>query len=96
MFLLDTNVCVQYLRGKNARVRQRLASWPTSDIYLCSIVLSELYYGWKGSHPRQERRSGFPSEVSLHCLNQPGEHVPLLPPKSFQHRQQPLDKSALR
>jgi tRNA(fMet)-specific endonuclease VapC len=45
MFLLDTNVCVQYLRGKNARVRQRLASWPTHDVHLCSVVLSELYLG---------------------------------------------------
>jgi tRNA(fMet)-specific endonuclease VapC len=45
MFLLDTNVCVQYLRGKNARVRQRLASWPAHDVHLCSVVLSELYLG---------------------------------------------------
>ena len=45
MFLLDTNVCVQYLRGKNARVRQRLAACPTHDVQLCSVVLSELYIG---------------------------------------------------
>ena len=30
MFLLDTNVCVQYLRGKNALVRQHLANDPLS------------------------------------------------------------------
>jgi tRNA(fMet)-specific endonuclease VapC len=45
MYVLDTNVCVQYLRGKNARVRQRLAACPTHDIHLCSVVLSELYLG---------------------------------------------------
>lgn len=45
MYLLDTNVCVQYLRGKNARVRQRLAACPTYDVALCSVVLSELYLG---------------------------------------------------
>lgn len=45
MFLLDTNVCVQYLRGKNVRVRQRLASTPTHEVWLCSVVLSELYIG---------------------------------------------------
>ena len=39
MFLLDTNVCVRYLRGKNARVRQRLAACPTQEIRLCSVVL---------------------------------------------------------
>jgi tRNA(fMet)-specific endonuclease VapC len=45
MFLLDTNVCVQYLRGKNALVRQRLAASPTPEVCLCSVVLSELYIG---------------------------------------------------
>jgi tRNA(fMet)-specific endonuclease VapC len=45
MFLLDTNVCVQYLRGKNARVRQQLASHPVHEVHLCSVVLFELYCG---------------------------------------------------
>jgi len=45
MFLLDTNVCVQYLRGKNVLVRQRLAACPTHEVRLCSVVLSELYIG---------------------------------------------------
>jgi tRNA(fMet)-specific endonuclease VapC len=45
MFLLDTNVCVQYLRGKNAKVRRRLASQPTHEVSLCSVVLFELYLG---------------------------------------------------
>jgi tRNA(fMet)-specific endonuclease VapC len=45
MFLLDTNVCVQYLRGKNALVRQRLATCATHEVVLCSVVLSELYVG---------------------------------------------------
>src|SRR5579884_310516 len=48
----------------------------------------------KGSHPGQERRSSFASEASLHRINHPGEHVPLLPPAGFHHCQQPLDKSA--
>jgi hypothetical protein len=34
----------------------------------------------KGSHPEQQRWSDFASEPSLHSINQPGEHVPLLPP----------------
>jgi len=36
------------------------------------------------------------SEASLHSINQPGEHVPLLPPAGFHYCQQPLDKSAPR
>ncbi len=45
MFLLDTNVCVQYLRGKNVLIRQQLSSCPTHEICLCSLVLAELYCG---------------------------------------------------
>lgn len=45
MFLLDTNVCVQYLRGRSALVRGRLAACSTSDIRICSVVLTELYRG---------------------------------------------------
>jgi tRNA(fMet)-specific endonuclease VapC len=45
MFLLDTNVCVQYLRGKNVLIRQRLSSCPSRDIFLCSVVLAELLLG---------------------------------------------------
>jgi hypothetical protein len=50
----------------------------------------------KSSHPRQKRRSAFASEASFHGLYHPGEHVPLLPPTGFHHRQQPLDKPAPR
>lgn len=58
MFLLDTNVCVQYLRGKNARVRQRLTSCPTHDVRLCSVVLSELYIGALRSADPLKNRAG--------------------------------------
>jgi tRNA(fMet)-specific endonuclease VapC len=56
MFLLDTNVCVQYLRGKNVLVRQRLAACPTHDVRLCSVVLSELYVGvLRSAQPTKNR-----------------------------------------
>jgi tRNA(fMet)-specific endonuclease VapC len=45
MHLLDTNVCVQYLRGRNALVRQRLASKAAVEIAICSVVLAELWIG---------------------------------------------------
>jgi predicted nucleic acid-binding protein len=41
MFLLDTNVCIQYMRGKNALIRQRMAAHPADEICLCSVVLAE-------------------------------------------------------
>jgi len=56
MFLLDTNVCVQFLRGKNQLVRQRLAACQTQEIRLCSVVLSELYIGvLRSAQPAKNR-----------------------------------------
>ena len=56
MFLLDTNVCVQYLRGKNALVRQRLAAHPAHEICICPVVLAELYIGvLRSANPAKNR-----------------------------------------
>jgi len=44
-YLLDTNVCVAYLRRPNSPVRHELAKLVPSDIALCSVVLAGLYYG---------------------------------------------------
>ncbi len=44
-FLLDTNVCVQYLRGKNQLVRARIQTHAPADLLVCSIVLAELWFG---------------------------------------------------
>jgi transposase len=41
----------------------------------------------KGSHSRQERWSGFASQGRFYGFNHPGEHVSLLPPAGFHHRQ---------
>ncbi len=57
MFLLDTNVCIQFLRGKNALVRQRLAARPVHEVRLCSVVLAELYVGTLGSAQPAKHRA---------------------------------------
>jgi tRNA(fMet)-specific endonuclease VapC len=44
-YLLDSNVCIQYLRGRNLLVRQRLSAKPLQEIRLCSVVKAELYLG---------------------------------------------------
>jgi tRNA(fMet)-specific endonuclease VapC len=44
-YLLDSNVCIQYLRGRNLLVRQRLSAKPLQEIQLCSVVKAELYLG---------------------------------------------------
>ena len=49
MFLLDTNVCIAFLNGRDARVRERLLASSPDDIRLCSVVKAELLYGARGS-----------------------------------------------
>jgi tRNA(fMet)-specific endonuclease VapC len=44
-YLLDTNVCIKLLNGDVPSVVQRLAQHEPEDIYLCTIVQLELYYG---------------------------------------------------
>ena len=45
LYLLDTNVCVDYLTGRYPNVTKRLQSCPKKDLCLSSIVASELRYG---------------------------------------------------
>jgi tRNA(fMet)-specific endonuclease VapC len=56
-YLLDTNVCVQYLRGRNPLVRQRLQNTPVGDVRLCSVIKAELYLGVLRSAKPQANRS---------------------------------------
>jgi tRNA(fMet)-specific endonuclease VapC len=45
-YLLDTNVCVNYLRGGNqSQLANKIASVSPGEIALCSIVRAELIYG---------------------------------------------------
>ncbi|MFW9260700.1 type II toxin-antitoxin system tRNA(fMet)-specific endonuclease VapC [Nostoc sp. CALU 546] len=51
-FLLDTNTCIIYMRGKNSTLKQKLESTATKDIAVCSIVKAELFYGaMKSANP---------------------------------------------
>ncbi|MDS4040576.1 MAG: type II toxin-antitoxin system VapC family toxin [Candidatus Competibacter sp.] len=45
MWLLDANVCIQFLKGNNAMLLERFTAIPQADKYLCSVVAGELYYG---------------------------------------------------
>src|ERR1700730_10469684 len=56
MICLDANVRVQYLRGRNLLVRQRLSAQPLQDIRLCSVVKSDLYLGaLRSENPAKNR-----------------------------------------
>ena len=54
-YLLDTNACIGYLRGKNQHLLGRFGSHPPSDILLCAVVVGELRYGAERStNPPQQ------------------------------------------
>lgn len=69
IYLLDTNVCVAYLRGKNSdKIEAHLNAANPGDIALCSVVKAELLYDAACSQqPRKNHTqlqrffSGFPS-----------------------------------
>ena len=44
-YLLDTNVCVDYLNGRHARVVERVQGAAPADLALSSVVVAELRYG---------------------------------------------------
>jgi tRNA(fMet)-specific endonuclease VapC len=49
MYLLDTSPCIEILRDRNSKAKQRLEQHDPSEIYLCSIVIAELLYGARKS-----------------------------------------------
>ena len=54
MYLLDTNVIVRYLNKKSPFIINRLRTIPVKDIFVCSVVKAELYYGAnKSSNPQK-------------------------------------------
>ncbi|MBD6621014.1 type II toxin-antitoxin system VapC family toxin [Komarekiella sp. 'clone 1'] len=44
-YLLDTNVCIRLLNNSSQTVTARLVQQQPKDIYLCTVVQMELYYG---------------------------------------------------
>ncbi len=44
-YLLDTNVCIQYLRQRDSTIVARLAFMTPTSLRLCSVVKAELYHG---------------------------------------------------
>lgn len=47
--LLDTNVCIAYLKGGEAAVQNALLARAPSEVFLCSVVKAELLHGARRS-----------------------------------------------
>ena len=55
-FLLDTDVCIELLRGRAPRVFERMRTFAIDDIGISSITLAELHCGVsKSSRPGRHR-----------------------------------------
>jgi tRNA(fMet)-specific endonuclease VapC len=53
-YLLDTNTCIIYLRGKNLVLKRRLDAIAIREMVVCSVVKAELAYGaMKSANPEQ-------------------------------------------
>ena len=45
IYLLDTNVCIVYLKGRSEKIKSRIDDLEAEQIAVCSVVKSELFYG---------------------------------------------------
>lgn len=53
-YLLDTNVCVMFLSGKNQNLLDNFTAISSSDKVLCSVVVGELFFGAYKSQRRAD------------------------------------------
>jgi len=54
-YLLDTNVCIEILRGRSSALKMRLATKSLNELVLCSVVWAELQCGARlAQNPQQE------------------------------------------
>jgi tRNA(fMet)-specific endonuclease VapC len=53
-YLLDTNACIHHLKYPNSPIARRLATLHPTDIAVCSVTKTELFYG--------SMRSQYPTE----------------------------------
>ena len=54
LYLLDTNVCIIYLKGKSIKIKKHFESLKPSNIAVCSVVKAELFYGSMRSNNPQK------------------------------------------
>lgn len=54
MIFLDTNICIHFLKGEHASIRENLLSTPPNEIKIPVIVHSKLHFGVKKSTRKKE------------------------------------------
>jgi tRNA(fMet)-specific endonuclease VapC len=51
-FLLDTNICIAWLKGKDLKLREKIIEQSPESLVTCSIVKAELVFGAQKSQNR--------------------------------------------
>ncbi len=55
-YMLDTNICIEMLRGRGVRVLKRIRRCAVGDIGISIITLAELEHGvWKSASPEKNQ-----------------------------------------
>lgn len=45
LYLLDTNACIQYLKGSSPLIEANMTSNGDASVVMCAVVAGELFYG---------------------------------------------------
>ena len=53
-YMLDTNVCIDYLKGNSDNIRDRIISSPKDTLCISAITFSELMFGVENSSNREK------------------------------------------
>ena len=54
IYMLDTNVCIDYLKGNSINIRDRIISAPDDTLCISAITFSELMFGVENSSNREK------------------------------------------
>ncbi|MFT3768617.1 MAG: type II toxin-antitoxin system VapC family toxin [Minicystis sp.] len=68
-YLLDSNTCIKFLNQRSQALIDRLTDTPDEDIFVCSVVKAEMFYGSERSTRRERnltvQRAFFARYISL-------------------------------
>ncbi len=69
-YMLDTNICIEIIRGRGVNALKRLMKCSTGEVGLSVITFSELEHGvWKSTSPQRNQQA-------LYCFCAPLELLP--------------------
>ena len=69
-YMLDTNVCIDYMRGTDQGIKNRLLACKEDELCISSITLSELLYGVnRSSNPVKNRNALYKMLVKIEVID---------------------------